>query len=1801
MKRFIASILSLALLCNAFAPVVWAEDAELTAPEIEMTELVEMPAEPAAASTPDEPAAEISEAEPAPAEDVLPAEEPAETPAEELPAEAPAEEDAPAEQAEQAILPQASAGTPEETCEIMDASDYIFQAGGTKTTGGNIMLLDLYDDDAIAELEALIYPVLQQRETEVHITSVGLPYDSHSQSLIRTAFSNIVNSHPELYYVDSTYWMYNTPTEYTRLVFQLRYADDVIDDLDRQILAAVKKAKSFVLPGMTPLQIAMVLHDYLALNIHYNANVANHLPADNPQVYDVVGALINGDAVCQGYTLAYEMLLNEYGIENSTTSSDAINHIWNQVCLDGYWYNVDVTWDDPVPDLPGRVGHDQFLRTDETFVNHTPSKSDLEQEAEWSRKYFCYDETYNGDDVFWRGCWSAIVYGVMDDTLQTYYLNDEGRIVRQPADPEQDAEIYPALRDEVWYATAEKTSWWPTAFRMVPAPNHTAYLMGAKNIYGMNLDKGRITSSLHTMPDSAANVCYYGIQFTADNQLKLYTGTTPNNSSTLTETVPAPEIPDVEIVPDMYCGDHVTWSLSGGTLTLTGTGATYDYELGDTFANAATPWKADLHSIHTVVIGDGITALGEGIFQWLYSLNNVQMADSVTTIGDRAFYNCDALKSLACGEGVTTIGDSAFGACNMLDAIYLPAGVTSIAANAFSTKLNDVYFGGSPTQWKTLTELIRTSDDSPEWDRNLSTARIHCLADGLNGDCSDNCGDDVSWTLEDGVLTLSGTGDTYDYNIGNSGYHINPPWYDSASYIRKVVVGEGITGLGEGIFRNPSNSQLSEVQLPSTLLNIRKMAFNNAAISTLSLGNKVQSIGAGAFSYCDNLSAVYLPASLTNLDGTAFSGIYDLSTVVYGGSQTQWNTLKSKMESQSFWQNSRINIIYNGTGLNTAIASGTAGTIRWKVTADRKLVLSGSGAIPANSNPPWSTYGSQNRFDTLVIEQGITGMTQDILRGADYVKVIELPASFTSLNGSTLAYMTHVKEFRVAEANPALTAVDGSLFSKDLSTMIHYAGNGAYYNVPDSVRRIDDYCFFDRTYMSVNLPEGLESIGAHAFAYCRGLNPAMSFPQSLKRIEENAFHGAFESSTGAVAITLPNHLEYLDQDAFPANTRIRAFVIEDGDKYTAIDGVLYESTASGLHLMRYPAGKTGNVFTAPEGLTSMAQQAFSGNDYVTTVIFPAGFRVLPTWAFTGASQLKRLYIASDISKLEIFFAGIPGDKGDAPALDIYFGGTFQQWKNALTPTGSASVTGGSDVSWADLLSSGYLNVTLQASSEQAAQAGAADPVYIARGDCGERGSDIKWTLDEEGTLNVFGSGQMCSYNGVIDDVRVYPWYDYRDQVKTVRIKGNIDNIVAYAFAYMPNLTLVDIRTGVGYIQTFAFYNDTKLTTIGIPRNINKVGYQAFTNCPLTDVYYSGTEAMKESFDIAYGNSTLENAAWHCSSYLPGLVMLELDNVPDPEFRAILSVLDNDMDTVLDPDELSACTALTLNQTEAVITVDGVAQTITYTPGYTISSLEGIGALNSLETLQGNIDTLTDLDLSGCISLTSCTLCAFHSTPAVYTQNEDGDWFININDFLYDPSISHTMYMEGSTTPLPDPDADGYIALPQYGKVTYAVDSGRSGFVLNVLVYDPSVISSAAFETVTLNGQPCLEVTLDRLDSDALLSSLLNRNAVYVLDANDQPLRDGQFVGTGCSIHFADDPDTYAVVVIPGDIDGNGCMNMNDIVLARRAVLGQETFSGLYLAAATPASGAAKPTLSDVTAMRRYCLGVTDSLRLYRAS
>lgn len=309
-----------------------------------------------------------------------------------------------------------------------DEPEYLIQAGG-------FQILDEVLGANVAEVQDVIYQGLKRKADYINIYAYKVAIED-----LEAVYYGVINEHPELYYA-ATGWDGGTSDgTYIRDIYP-SYVSGVFDDdaFDR----AVEKAMSVVNDGMSDLEKAVALHDYIAVNTKYNWTTGNGGYISSPHtIYTAYGVLVEQDAVCQGYALAYKLLLNKAGIESGVVISNAMHHEWNYIKLDGKYYYVDVTWDDSMWgfnniagfwDLAGSVLHENmFLSFDELRVNHRPTDSNhnyLNVAADWEITRNGMGASYIGlatssdmDDFWWKTVKNPFVWAEGNN----FYYIDSG-------------------------------------------------------------------------------------------------------------------------------------------------------------------------------------------------------------------------------------------------------------------------------------------------------------------------------------------------------------------------------------------------------------------------------------------------------------------------------------------------------------------------------------------------------------------------------------------------------------------------------------------------------------------------------------------------------------------------------------------------------------------------------------------------------------------------------------------------------------------------------------------------------------------------------------------------------------------------------------------------------------------------------------------------------------------------------------------------------------------------------------------------------------------------------------------------------------------------------------------------------------------------------------------------------------------------------------------------------------------------------------------------------------------------------
>ena len=163
--------------------------------------------------------------------------------------------------------------------------------------------------------------------------------------------------------------------------------------------------------------------------------------------------------------------------------------------------------------------------------------------------------------------------------------------------------------------------------------------------------------------------------------------------------------------------------------------------------------------------------------------------------------------------------------------------------------------------------------------QNLEEENSEAIAAG-------KCGDNLTWSLsDDGTLTISGTGDMYNYN-DVAPYNISPWYHDltssnSGGYsgvsIKNVTIREGVTSIGNNAF--VGCGKISNIEFPDSLTSIGKSAFSpSPALNEVTLPKNLVNLGAYAFS-SGNFSSIEIPEGVTSIQQYTFSGCKKLASI----------------------------------------------------------------------------------------------------------------------------------------------------------------------------------------------------------------------------------------------------------------------------------------------------------------------------------------------------------------------------------------------------------------------------------------------------------------------------------------------------------------------------------------------------------------------------------------------------------------------------------------------------------------------------------------------------------------------------------------------------------------------------------------------------------------------------------------------------------------------------------------------------------------------------------------------------------
>ena len=483
------------------------------------------------------------------------------------------------------------------------------------------------------------------------------------------------------------------------------------------------------------------------------------------------------------------------------------------------------------------------------------------------------------------------------------------------------------------------------------------------------------------------------------------------------------------------------------------------------------------------------------------------------------------------------------------------------------------------------------------------------------------CGENLTWTLdtETGVLTISGTGEMYNYSNYFWDY---APWKDYSDYLITIILTDGVTTIGDHAFYNCRS--LTSVTIPNSVTTIGDYAFYNcSSLTSVTIPNSVTSIGGQAFYGCSSLTSVTIPNSVTSIEYYAFYGCSSLTSVTIPNS-VEW------IGTDAF--GGVINIIYNGS------ATGSP----W-------------GAQYVNAYPEgYFLYSDDTKTSILKcfsyaegeisIPSSVTSIENEAFRGCANITTVTIPNTVTNIGDDAFSGVLNVVYNGTATGSPWGASyvncfVDGYLVygDKTKTTLVGCLKNvKGEVTIPNSVTSIGNQAFSSCTAMtSVTIPNSVTSIGNQAFIYCINLT-SITIPNSVTSIGWAAFDDC-------QSLPVIDNIRYADTYLVEVvDGTLSSYTIQKGTRWIGDNAF---SGCSSLTSIEIPNNVTSIGYDAfyncssltsieiPNSVTNIGDFAFSDCSSLTSIEIPNSVTSIGDYTFSSCSSLTSIEIPNSVTSI----------------------------------------------------------------------------------------------------------------------------------------------------------------------------------------------------------------------------------------------------------------------------------------------------------------------------------------------------------------------------------------------------------------------------------------------------------------------------------------------------------------------------------------------------------------------------------------
>ena len=522
---------------------------------------------------------------------------------------------------------------------------------------------------------------------------------------------------------------------------------------------------------------------------------------------------------------------------------------------------------------------------------------------------------------------------------------------------------------------------------------------------------------------------------------------------------------------------NLSWTLTGGVLTISGNGPIPDYGYG------YAPWYTSVDLITKVVIEEGITEIGERVFYGFRNLQSISLPQSMTEIQYNAFDLCNSLTDVYVADIVSWLRmdceeESPLQANNKLKNLYIqdklavdvviPEGITEIPERAFA-------YCGSLKSVVIPEGVVEIDDDAFYNCANLESISLPKTLKEIGKDAFLGCASIINLYLADITAWL---------RISFENSWANPLVYSSANnkYVSLYLEGVPVTDLviPEGITTIPayafdSCGSLESVTIPEGVASIGDEAFDRCAnLESISLPKSLKTIGGYAFFRCKKLTDIYL-ADLTAYLKIEFEND-DSHPTYYGGDYggEKWLYLNGKLITDL--------VIPSDIKEIPDYAFYNCGKLE-RVTFHSSVTTIGS-----------HVFSNCKGLKSLKLPDGLTTIGKYAFCNCSNLEEIYLPDSITTIDDYAFESCEKVKELKIPKGlkkiNPRVFAHWNALTEVEIPEGVTTIGEAAFWN-----------CF---NLQSIKIADTVTTISNKSFAYCYNLQ-YVELPASVTRIGQCAF------------------------------------------------------------------------------------------------------------------------------------------------------------------------------------------------------------------------------------------------------------------------------------------------------------------------------------------------------------------------------------------------------------------------------------------------------------------------------------------------------------------------------------------------------------------------------------------------------------------------------------------------------------------------------------------------------------------------